>query len=291
VYQKSFDVADGLGRRGFSVVAPWEVTVHNPSVDLIQGSDLVLLMENEGVSLDDALELNVRVVSLGGSRQVAVQGGQKVLVGADHLQPAEIRVNLRSIWTKKVLMELVTEYVEDPLSEDRTVSERLPALAEALALTLDAIAARLVEAFGDARPAPSTAVFAFNPKPMFDFRYGESPPLRDRFVTGDPMETLAGKLCYYQYFDPDITVDRVIDFERLDAGLLVEDPGEFASRGLKRGDFIARIGPTVALGSHVLLRQTRVDTGKSLALEVLRDGTKRSIVIASPTGARSVQRP
>jgi len=101
------------------------------------------------------------------------------------------------------------------------------------------------------------------------------------------MDALAGKLRYYQYFDPDITVDRVMEFEERGPGILVEAPGVLRAHGLEAGDYITHVGEREALGRQVLWRPLMLEREQTLTLQVRRRGARRRVVI--PLSEAAVQ--
>ena len=120
---------------------------------------------------------------------------------------------------------------------------------------------------------------AFNPQPMFVYAVRDGRPLMESFLGMDAMDALASKLRYYQYFDPDISVDRVMEFEERGPGLLVEAPGSLSAYGLEAGDYITHVGEHEALGRQSLWRPLLLEREAAVALQIRRGGARRKVVI------------
>ena len=116
--------------------------------------------------------------------------------------------------------------------------------------------ARMIADHYTLRPGCCTnARLSYNPKPMFSYEVDGAPPLEARFEKLDALDALVAKLRYYQYFDPEISIEDLMDFEgRSSVGLLVKSPGGLGIHGLVPGDYVVSVGGSPALGPQVLAR-------------------------------------
>jgi len=251
IFQKTYALCIALTADGIPTIAPWEYRLFSPDQGVVLGSDLTQLMHAEGTDPYGSLRLELRVISLGGSSQVAVAGA----VDVDSEERAEVIVRLRSLRTDDVVVEVVIGYVEDPLGEDIDTRDRLPGLERALAEASRQLAALLAERFDQgAAGEPPRASLAFNPRSMFDVEYSGRPPLKQQLKGLDAMELLAHSLRYYQYFWPGIGVDDLEVMSGLPGGIRVLDPGQLTTLGVQGGDFIQSVNGSPALGPQALAR-------------------------------------
>lgn len=280
VVQKSHDLVTSFNREGIPVVAPWEYRTFDLDRGMVLGTNIVWLLRSEDVSMDEAVRLDLRVIMTGGEREVAVEGSDDVAVGKKYRQPGEVRVVVRRLNGETPLMELTLGFEEDPMSADVTTWDERPELRAALRETGRLVAKRLRGHY----PKPSQKRLegvetAFNPKPMFAYAVRNDRPLMESFVGLDAMDAMARKLQYYQYFDPDISMDRLMAFEAMSAGLWVEEPGVLATHGLEKGDYITHVGEHEAMGRQALWRPLLLERSRTVRLTVRRGNERRQVMI------------
>ena len=283
VYQKTYDVVEALTDAGVPAVAPWEYQRLRKGQGALLDTDVGQLLRAEGVDPGEALWMELRVVMLGGTSRVGLLGEEETIVGVSAVQTGEIRVKLRDIHSMEELASVVVAFVEDGLSAEVSAFDRRPALTRSLRQTVGLVAGMVAEHY-PVVASPSSAEITYNPKPMFSFEVNGAPPLSKRFEKLDALDALVGKLRYYQYFDPTISVDHLMDFEARSAGLLVKSPGAFLAHGLQAGDFIVSVDGRPALGPQVLARPLLSRRQDEVALLVERGNRPLRVVIPVPSG-------
>jgi hypothetical protein len=276
IYQKTYDLCAQLNGAHVPVMAPWEYRVFNPQENPLLGSTVAQVLRDEGVSPDGSLQLELRVVMLGGTGDVVVHGTDTR--SARTLQRGEVRLIVRSMYDSVELARIVAPFEEDNLAVDVTAANKTPALGRALKVATVELVAALQDHYCGAAGSLG-AKLTFNPRHMFQYTVGDQRPLRDRFRKLDAMDSMARKLPYYQYFAPDISVDAVMRFEASDPGLLVEMPGELAAHGIERGDYIVAVGGHLAHGPQVLHRPFLTRASSRVTIEFVRDGRNNQIVV------------
>ncbi len=275
IYQKTYDLCAHLNDASVPVMAPWEYRVFNRQENPLLGSTVAQVLRDEGVAPEDSLQLELRVVMLGGTGDVVVHGTDTR--SARTLQRGEVRLVVRSMYDSVELARVVAPFEEDNLAPDVSSANRTPALGRAVASASAELTVVLREYYLG-RPALLGAKLMFNPSHIFQYTVGDERPLRDRFRKLDAMDSVARKLPYYQYFAPDISVDAVMQFEASDPGLLVEMPGGLAAHGIERGDYIVAVGGHRAHGPQVLNRPFLTGSDK-VTIEFVRNGRSSQVVV------------
>ncbi len=280
VYQKTWDVVSALTRASVPTIAPWEYRQLRSGQGLMLDTDVGLLLRNEGISPDEAIQMDVRVVMLGGSARVGVLEQRERLVRVRSAEQGEIRIKLRDLSEGRELASLVVGFVEDGLSAAVTSRDQTPALTLALQRSVALIVEMLADHYAiDAGRRP-LADLRFNPKPMFTYTtaYGRE-PLEARFEDMDALDSMVSRMRFYQYFDPEISIEHLMDFESRGGGLLVAEPGDLREHGLEEGDFILAVGDHPALGAQVLFRPLLQRRQQAVILLIERGGRPAQVIL------------
>lgn len=277
VYQKTYDLCATLNGAAVPVVAPWEYRVYNPRENPLLGSTVAQVLRDEGIDPENSLHVEMRVVMLGGTGDVVVHGTDTR--SARTLQRGEVRLVVRSMYEGVELARVVAPFLEDNLAPEVTSANRTPALSTALRAAGAELAELLRETYSVPTGPPLRARVTFNPTHIFDYTVGDDQPLEHSFRTMDAMDSMARRLPFYQYFDPEISVDAMMVFESSDPGLLVETPGSLAAHGIQPGDYIVAVGGNAAHGPHVLHRPFLTRSTNRVTIQFLRDGRPSQVVV------------
>jgi hypothetical protein len=259
-------------------VAPWEYRRLRRGNGALLDTDVGQLLRSENIRPEEALWLELRVVMLGGSSRVGLLGEKESIVGVRSQERGEVRIKLRDIHTMKVVSALVVSFVEDGLSASVNAYDSRPVLTSTLRKSSALVSSMIARHY----PVPERCCgvrTTYNPTPMFSFEVNGNPPLSERFEKLDALDSLVAKLRYYQYFDPDLSVDNVMDFESRAAGLLVKTPGPLGAHGLEPGDYILTIGGRPALGPQSLTRHLLSGRQAELNLLLVRGNEALELVI------------
>ncbi len=278
VYQKTYDILDAFTNAGVATVAPWEYRVYRGRDNLLLGSNVSSLLREEGLHPYDAFELEVRVVMNTGQGAVVASDAKRA--SSRVLQRGKIRMHLKSLWDQEVLLSLTVSFEEDPRSQEITSYNTTPILQRAMRTAVARMSERIHTRYGGKiNRAPGVQV-TYNAKPMFSYTLHDEPPLKERFHGLDALENVALKMRYYQYFDPELSVEQLYAFEALDGGLWIKSPGWLSAHGLKAGDYVKTVDGKPALGPQVLARPLLKRRKNEVLLLVERAGDDRLVPIS-----------